>query len=135
MKQVRFIGNRPDSQLSTNRVWMRVSSVHDLEYAVLMGHVFVYEDLCWLLGVRLRTTTLPERLPLFDMVVDLALAGSKFVEDRATLRFLNAARNEIAHRTDRPKFEENVKNFCSRLWSNKKYGTSGFKWPKTEPSR
>lgn len=127
-----FTAHRPESRLATNRVWMRVTKVPDLEYAVLMGHVLVYEDLCWLLGIRLRTDTLPEKLPLFETVVGVALAGSKFEDDRETLRFLNSARNEIAHRTDRPKFEANVRNFCTRLWKNKKYGSPELKWNSNE---
>ena len=111
---------------------MRVTNIPNLEYAVLMAHVFIYEDLCWLLGVRLRTDTLPARPPLFESLVDIALAGSEFAADRDTLGLLNSARNEIAHRTDRRKFEANVRNFCSRLWRDKAYGTEDFKWKRNE---
>jgi hypothetical protein len=114
---------------------MRVTQIPNLEYAVLMAHVFVYEDLCWLLGVRLSTDTLPARPPMFELLVDIALAGSEFADDRATLGFLNSARNEIAHRTDRRKFEANVRNFCSHLWSDRTYGTAGFKWKRDESNQ
>jgi hypothetical protein len=116
-QQIQFTARRPDSRIATNQLWMRVTQVPNLEYAILMAHVFVYEDLCWLLGVRLRTDTLPKRLPLFDAISDITLAGSEFATDRETLRFLNSARNEIAHDTDRRKFEANVKNFCGRVVS------------------
>src|ERR1700741_1209464 len=96
-KQIQFTGRRPDIRIATNQLWMRVTQISNLEYAVLMAHVFVYEDLCWLLGVRLHADTLPERLPLFDAIIDIALAGSEFATDRETLRLLNSARNEIAH--------------------------------------
>jgi hypothetical protein len=132
--QTEFTGRRPDSSIETNQLWMRVTKIPNLEYAVLMAHVFIYEDLCWLLGVRLRTDTLPERrdLPPFAKLVDIVLAGSEFESDRETLQFLNSARNEIAHDTDRLKFDGSVQNFCSRLWSDKTYGTEGFKWQRDE---
>lgn len=131
-KQVQFTAQRPDGSIPTNQLWMRVTRIPNLEYAVLMAHVFVYEDLCWLLGVRLHTDSLPERLPPFLTLVDIALAGSEFEADRDTLRFLNSARNEIAHDTDRPKFDGCVRNFCSRLWSDQTYGTPGFQWKQVE---
>jgi len=69
---------------------------------------------------------------MFDAVVGLTLAGSRFADDRETIRFLNAARNEIAHRTNRSAFESNVRNFCARLWADQKYGEKGFNWQKDE---
>jgi len=127
-KQLDFDTHPPGSRLDYNRVFIRISDAPDLEYVVLIAHVLVYEELCWLLGARLRTDTLPERMPLFEAVVGLALAGSRFTSDRELLQLLNSARNEVAHRTNRPKFEAKLREFSSRLWRDKKYGSAGFKW-------
>jgi hypothetical protein len=86
-----------------NALWKKLADTTDLEYAVLLAHVLIYEDLCDLLGARLRTDSVPDRMPSFETVMNLALAGTRFAYERKTLDRLNTARNEVAHRIDRKK--------------------------------
>src|SRR5882672_1955134 len=98
------------------------------------GARLICEDLCHLLGVRLRTDSLPDRMPGFEAVTSLALAGSRFDTARQTLEFLNTARNTVAHRSDRSRFEDAVRQFGQRSCSdqNEEYRLDGFEWPSDE---
>jgi hypothetical protein len=79
----------------------KINSAADLEVAVLFAHVF-FQDLLWdLLTLRLRADTRPTRIPGFETLVGLTLAGSIFGLEREILDCLNRARNEVGHRIER----------------------------------
>jgi hypothetical protein len=124
-------------RLQRNVLWDKLADTRDLEYAVLMAHVLLYDDLCDLLGARLRTDSVPERMPPFEAVMNLALAGSSYAYERETLDRLNTARNEVAHRTDRKKFDQAARDFAQRCWNNPNadYALDDFKWPQDERKR
>ena len=110
---------------------------HQLDYAVLMAHVLIYEDLCDVLGLRLRTNTLPKRMPTFEVVKELALAGSQFDRDRETLTLLNEARNKVVHFIDRSPFEDKAREFAERSCNDESvaYRVEGFEWPQEEKGK
>jgi hypothetical protein len=121
-----------DRKRLRSRLEGKLHGTKDLEHAVLMAHVLIYEELCRVLGVRLRTDSMPERMPTFESVAALALAGTAFEQDREAVGLLNGARNEVAHRTDRKKFEASVRQFSQRMWDDPAYGLPGFSWSTRE---
>lgn len=133
--QAPFLAFRERQQWDT--LWNKLVDARDLDYAVLMAHVLIYEELCHLLGARLRTDSLPHQMPGFMNVMDLALAGSTFAEDRKTLGYLNTARNLVAHRSDRAKFESDARMFAERSWNddNEEYRVDGFEWASDEKEK
>ncbi len=134
-KQAAFsLARSPEQREQWDALMTRLVDAQQLDYAVLMTHVLIYEDLCHLLGVRLRTDSLPERMPLFDNVAALGLAGSRFTRDRETLNFLNTARNAVAHRTNRSQFENAARQFAQRSCTDEdpEYRLEGFEWPLDE---
>lgn len=139
-KQAAFsLAKSPEQHQQWDALLNRLVDAQQLDYAVLMAHVLIYDDLCHLLGLRLRTDSLPERerLPMFAGVTGLALAGSRFAKDRETLNFLNNARNEVAHRTDRSRFEEAARQFAQRSCNDDddEYRLEGFEWPPEEKKK
>src|SRR4051812_14743343 len=100
-----------------------------------MAHVLIYEELCHVLGATLRTNSLPERMPGFEILAALALSGSRFAEDRTTLDVLNKARNEVAHRTNRSKFGDGARQFARHSCEDKNYTLAGFEWPTDEKKK
>jgi hypothetical protein len=136
-KQEAFLlAKTPEQRRQWDALLNKLVDAKQLDYAVLMAHVLVYDDLRHLLGLRLRTDTLPERLPMFDVLTGLALAGSRFAKDRETLGFLNSARNEVAHETNRSKFEDAARQFAYRSCNddNPDYRIT-FEWPAEEEKR
>ena len=130
------LAKSPEQRRRWEALLNKLVDSQQLDYAVLMAHVLIYEDLCHLLGVRLRTNSLPKRMPPFATVTALALAGSQFAQDRKTLNFLNTARNTVAHRTDRSQFEHAARQFAQRSCNGEgEYKIDDFTWPPDEKGR
>jgi hypothetical protein len=119
----------PNQEQQWQEIFSRLTATDNLEYAVLMAHVLLCQDLRALLGARLRAATLP-RLN-FAAIVELALPGASLQNDRETLMFLNRARNTIAHRTDRANFDKHTKDFVSASWA----ASPPFSWPENEAKK
>jgi hypothetical protein len=137
-KQTAFsLAKSAEQRRQWDALFAKLTDAHQLDYAVLMAHVLIYDGLCDLLGVRLRTDSLPDRMPMFEVVSGLALAGERFGQDRETLAFLNAARNSVAHRADRSKFADATYQFAYRSCNDKnpEYHLEGFEWPSAERKR
>lgn len=113
----------------------RIDDSPHLDYAVLLAHVFLAEQLADLLGLRLKTDSLPTRLPEFEMVMNLALAGTRFEEDRRALTALNEARNRVAHRIDRQSFSTKLERFTELVWVGEQSSDHVFEWPIEESAR
>jgi hypothetical protein len=116
----------------------KINSAPSIEVAVLFGHVFL-QDLLWdLLALRLLADTRPSRVPGFETLVGLTLAGSIFENEREALDFLNRARNEIGHRIERRTFDDAVKRFCELAWNmgddenERPSRHAPFRWPPQE---
>lgn len=86
----------------------------DLEYAVLLAHVMIEDQLRAHLAARLGADTMPP-LRGFEIIAGLALAGAKAVRLRNAVGLLNVARNEVGHKLTRKKFKSSVEEFVRNV--------------------
>jgi hypothetical protein len=100
----------------------------DLEYATLLGHVIIEDQLLTLLAARLGADAMPS-IRGFDMISGLALARSKSEHLRDAAGWLNGARNEVGHKMHRKTFSANVERFVRAV-----KGSAGeiMTWPSDE---
>lgn len=103
----------------------------DLEYAVMLGHVMVEDQLITLLAARLGADTMPT-VRGFDLIAGLAFAGSKRKHLRDAAELLNGARNEVGHKMQRTTFPRGVEHFVRAV-----KGQSGktMTWPRGQAKR
>jgi hypothetical protein len=135
-KQISFEAEPAEKDAEIDKLYAKLNATDNLEYAVLLAHVLIQEELVDILGLRLRTDALPERMPGFEALAGLALAGSSFVKERLSLELLNRARNTIAHRTDRKTFEKHLSEFSRREWQvSVHHGKGEFAWPADEQGK
>src|SRR5436190_13890925 len=113
-----------------NALDARFRSATALEYATLLGHVIVEDQLVSLLAARLGADTMPS-IRGFDLISGLALAGSKAEHLRDAASMLNAARNEVGHKMHRKAFAANVARFVRAVKGNT---GEGMTWPRDETS-
>jgi hypothetical protein len=130
-----FVAQATKKDAALDDLARRIDDSPHLDYAVLLAHVFLADQLADLLGLRLKTDSLPTRLPEFEMVMNLALAGTRFEEDRRALTALNEARNRAAHRIDRQSFSTKVERFTELVWVEEPSGRHTFDWPIDDSGR
>jgi hypothetical protein len=132
-KQRSFAADDPRKDADLDKLYAKLNATENLEYAVLLGHVLIQEELTDILGLRLRADSLPERTLGFEHLAGFALAGSPFRSERESLELLNSARNTIAHHIQRSEFESKLAAFASREWQvSSHWGFGAFEWPDTE---
>jgi len=127
-KQDRFVPRdyRTDTDYQAfDAKFRRTTSV---EYAVLLAHVMIEDQLVALLAARLGADTMTS-VRGFDLISGLALAGSKPARLREVISWLNLARNEVGHKMTRRSFHTNVERFVRAV-----KGREGkvMKWPRKE---
>lgn len=131
-----FASDDPTKDTDLDELYAKLNQTDNLEYAVLLAHVLIQEELSDILGLRLRTDSMPKRDLSFELLVGLALAGTPFRRERESLDLLNAARNTIAHRVHRREFEDRLAAFAEREWEvSKLLGFGQFEWPNTEAAK
>ncbi len=135
-KQRPFAADEPTKDADLDALYDKLNATENLEYAVLLAHVLIQEELTDILGLRLRADSLPERTLGFEHLAGLALAGSPFRNERDSLELLNSARNTIAHRVQRAEFEAKLSQFASREWQvSSHWGFGPFEWPADEQAK
>jgi hypothetical protein len=103
-----------------------VRDIHDLRLFVLLRHIALEEWLRSQLPMRLAADTLPEQRS-FSNIASLALAGTRFVDDREAIGLFAKARNDIAHKMYSSDPSARLARFVGLV--------SGKSWPATEPEQ
>lgn len=101
-----------------------------LEYTVLLGHVLLEEQLKGLIWARLGCDTMPD-LKGFELIAELAFAGSEYESARDKLASLNEARNQVGHKMHRTDFELKLRKFIASVTGEGKTA-EGISWPVDE---
>jgi hypothetical protein len=135
-KQRPFAADDRTRDADLDALYEKLNATENLEYAVLLAHVLIQEELTDILGLRLRADSLPERTLGFEHLAGFALAGASFRKERDSLEPLNSARNTIAHRIQRTEFETKLSQFASREWQiSSHWGFGPFEWPANEQAK
>jgi hypothetical protein len=114
-----------------NLVDSKFRAAANLEYAVLLAHVMVEDQLIALLAARLGADTMPD-VHGFELIAALSLAGSRTKRLRDTAGLLNTARNEVGHKMHRNNFGRSIEHFVRTV---KGEVGKAVTWPTDETER